>query len=63
MSRALLKVDGDAAKVATELEAGDPPIYVMTDRLADNELVLELVPLDAVELEIILLRLTTILTA
>ena len=63
LSRALLKVDGDAAKVATELEAGDPPIYVMTDRLADNELVLELVPLDAVELEIILLRLTTILTA
>ena len=31
----------------------------MTDRLADNELVLELVPLDAVELEIILLRLTS----
>ena len=61
VSRVLLKVK-DAKRVATELEAGVPPIYVMTDRVADDELMLELIPLDADEIATVLARLWTILT-
>jgi seryl-tRNA(Sec) selenium transferase len=61
VSRVLLKVK-DAKRVATELEAGVPPIYVMTDRVADDELMLELVPLDANEIATVLARLWAILT-
>lgn len=61
VSRVLLKV-ADAKRVATELEAGAPPIYVMTDRMAENELMLELVPLDADEIATILARLWAVLT-
>jgi L-seryl-tRNA(Ser) seleniumtransferase len=61
VSRVLLKVS-DAKRVATELEAGTPPIYVMTDRMADNELMLELIPLDADEIATILARLWAVLT-
>jgi len=48
--------------VATELEAGTPPIYVMTDGIADDELLLELVPLDEDEIAAIVARLSAILT-
>ncbi|WP_427885643.1 aminotransferase class V-fold PLP-dependent enzyme [Kribbella sp. GL6] len=61
VSRVLLKVE-DAKRVATELEAGSPPIYVMTDRVADDELMLELVPLDADEIAAVLARLWAVLT-
>ena len=61
VSRVLLKVK-DAKRVATELEAGVPPIYVMTDRVADDELMLELIPLDADEIATVLARLWAILT-
>jgi L-seryl-tRNA(Ser) seleniumtransferase len=61
VSRVLLKVK-DAKRVATELEAGVPPIYVMTDRVADDELVLELIPLGADEIATVLARLWAILT-
>ncbi|TWD81628.1 L-seryl-tRNA(Sec) selenium transferase [Kribbella amoyensis] len=61
LSRALVKVT-HAERVATELEAGSPPIYVITDRQADDELVLELVPLDPDEITLILTRLTAITT-
>ncbi len=65
LSRVLLTVAGgiDATALATELEAGTPPIYVMTDRSLEGQLVLELVPLDADELEIILTRLAMELQA
>ena len=52
----------DAKRVATELEAGTPPIYVMTDRTAEDELMLELVPLDADEIATVLARLWAVLT-
>lgn len=61
VSRALLRVP-DARRVATELEAGSPPIYVMTERAGDGELVLELVPLNSAEISTILDRLDAILT-
>ncbi|HET6986734.1 MAG TPA: threonine aldolase, partial [Kribbella sp.] len=61
VSRVLLKVK-DAKRVATELEAGAPPIYVMTDRVADDELMLELVPLNPDEIATVLARLWAILT-
>jgi uncharacterized pyridoxal phosphate-dependent enzyme len=60
LARVLLKVVG-AARVATELEAGVPPIYVLTDQQDNDELLLELVPLDDDELTIILTRLAMIL--
>ncbi|MBB5980958.1 aminotransferase class V-fold PLP-dependent enzyme [Kribbella solani] len=61
VSRVLLKVP-DAKRLATELEAGTPPIYVMTDRIDDNELMLELVPLSPDETATILAHLWTALT-
>ncbi|WP_350278859.1 aminotransferase class V-fold PLP-dependent enzyme [Kribbella sp. HUAS MG21] len=61
VSRVLLQV-GDAKRVATELEAGTPPIYVMTDRMAEGELMLELVPLDADEIATVVARLWAVLT-
>ncbi|TCC43977.1 aminotransferase class V-fold PLP-dependent enzyme [Kribbella capetownensis] len=61
VSRALLRVP-DAKRVATELEAGSPSIYVMTDRVDTNELMFELVPLDDTEIAAILARLWAILT-
>ncbi|HEY3515006.1 aminotransferase class V-fold PLP-dependent enzyme [Kribbella sp. NPDC051137] len=61
VSRVLLKVD-DAKRIATELEAGSPPIYVMTDRVDDDELMLELVPLNAEEIAAALARLWAVLT-
>jgi L-seryl-tRNA(Ser) seleniumtransferase len=61
VSRVLLKVP-DAKRVATELEAGTPPIYVMTDRVADGELMLELVPLTSDEIATVLARLWSVLT-
>lgn len=44
----------DAAKLAATLKAGDPPIYVMTNRARHGELVLELVSLTEDELRTIL---------
>ncbi|MFI7065041.1 aminotransferase class V-fold PLP-dependent enzyme [Kribbella sp. NPDC050124] len=61
VSRVLLRV-ADAKRIATELEAGSPPIYVMTDRADDDELMLELIPLDDTEIAAILARLWAILT-
>ncbi|MFK4088303.1 aminotransferase class V-fold PLP-dependent enzyme [Kribbella sp. NPDC020789] len=61
ISRVVLTVP-DAHRVATELEAGRPPIYVMTDRLADDQLTLELVPLNKEEIATILARLWALLT-
>lgn len=61
VSRVRLEV-ADAKRVATELEAGTPPIYVMTGRMADGELMLELVPLDADEIATIVARLWAVLT-
>lgn len=61
VSRALLKVP-DAKRLATELEAGSPSIYVMTDRVDSNELMLELVPLDDTEISAVLARLWAVLT-
>jgi L-seryl-tRNA(Ser) seleniumtransferase len=61
ISRVLLKV-ADAKRIATELEAGSPPIYVMTERADEDELVLELVPLDETEIAAVLARLWAILT-
>ncbi|WP_433165814.1 aminotransferase class V-fold PLP-dependent enzyme [Kribbella sp. CA-247076] len=61
VSRAVLRVP-DAKRVATELEAGSPSIYVMTDRVDADELVFELIPLDAEEIDTVLARLWAILT-
>jgi len=61
VSRALLKVP-EAKRVATELEAGSPSIYVMTDRVDENELMLELVPLDETEIAAVVARLWAVLT-
>jgi L-seryl-tRNA(Ser) seleniumtransferase len=61
VSRVLLRVP-DAKRVATELEAGTPPIYVMTERTAEGELTLELVSLDADEIATVLARLWAVLT-
>ncbi|TCC64561.1 aminotransferase class V-fold PLP-dependent enzyme [Kribbella pittospori] len=61
VSRALLRVP-DAKRLATELEAGSPSIYVMTDRVDTNELMFELVPLDDTEIAAVLARLWAILT-
>jgi uncharacterized pyridoxal phosphate-dependent enzyme len=61
VSRALLRVP-DAKRAATELEAGSPSIYVMTDRVDTNELMFELVPLDDTEIAAVLARLWAILT-
>jgi L-seryl-tRNA(Ser) seleniumtransferase len=61
VSRVLLKV-ADAKRVATELEAGTPSIYVMTDRMTEGELQLELLPLDDDEIATLLARLWSVLT-
>jgi uncharacterized pyridoxal phosphate-dependent enzyme len=61
VSRVVLTMP-DGHRVATELEAGSPSIYVMTDRLADDQLILELVPLDKDEVATILARLWSLLT-
>ncbi|GAA0598769.1 aminotransferase class V-fold PLP-dependent enzyme [Kribbella sandramycini] len=61
VSRVRLHVP-DAKRIATELEAGRPSIYVMTDRAAADELMLELVPLTDAETATILTRLWTLLT-
>ncbi|GAB3822783.1 aminotransferase class V-fold PLP-dependent enzyme [Kribbella italica] len=60
LSRALLKVD-DAPGLARELEAGLPPIYVMTDRQDAGELMLELLPLDEAEIATVIARLWALL--
>lgn len=59
LSRVAITVDEgiDAAALAAKLEAGHPPIYVITDQAAEGILVLELVPLDDDELEVLLTRL------
>lgn len=62
LSRALLKV-ADAPALARQLEAGSPPIYVMTENQDDDELMLELVPLDDDEITTILARLQAVLTS
>ncbi|WP_433015799.1 aminotransferase class V-fold PLP-dependent enzyme [Kribbella sp. CA-294648] len=65
LSRALLTVSGgiDATTLAAELQAGTPPIYVETAHALNGQLIFELVPLDADELEIILTRLAMELQA
>jgi L-seryl-tRNA(Ser) seleniumtransferase len=60
LSRALLKV-ADAPGLARELEAGSPPIYVMTERADAGELMLELLPLDDAEIELVIARLWALL--
>jgi uncharacterized pyridoxal phosphate-dependent enzyme len=59
LSRVAITVDAgiDATALAAKLEAGHPPIYVITDQAAAGVLVLELVPLDNDELEVLLTRL------
>lgn len=61
ISRVLLKLP-DAKRVVTELEAGTPPIYVMTGGVVRGDLMLELTSLAADEVELVLARLRTILT-
>jgi uncharacterized pyridoxal phosphate-dependent enzyme len=65
LSRVLLTVSGgiDATALAVELEQGMPAIYVSTTRSLAGQLILELVPLDSDELEIILTRLAMELQA
>jgi uncharacterized pyridoxal phosphate-dependent enzyme len=65
LSRVLLTVSGgiDATTLAAELEHGTPPIYVSTAQSLEGQLILELVPLDSDELEIILTRLAMELQA
>ncbi|TDD25623.1 aminotransferase class V-fold PLP-dependent enzyme [Kribbella turkmenica] len=61
VSRAVVRVP-DAKRVATELEAGVPSIYVMTDRVDANELMFELIPLTGDEIAAVLARLWAVLT-
>ncbi|MET7283401.1 aminotransferase class V-fold PLP-dependent enzyme [Kribbella sp. NPDC005582] len=61
VSRVVLTVP-NAHDIATQLEAGSPSIYVMTDRLADDQLTLELVPLTKDEIDVVLARLWALLT-
>lgn len=65
LSRVLLTVSGgiDATALAAELEHGTPAIYVSTAQSLAGQLILELVPLDSDELEIILTRLAMELQA
>ncbi|MEV8378716.1 aminotransferase class V-fold PLP-dependent enzyme [Kribbella sp. NPDC056861] len=65
LSRVLLTVSGgiDATTLAAALEHGMPAIYVSTNRSQEGQLILELVPLDDDELEIILTRLAMELQA
>jgi L-seryl-tRNA(Ser) seleniumtransferase len=65
-SRAHLRIDPqsagiDAAGLVAALADGNPSIRVMTHRLADEELVLELVPLEPAEIEAIIARLEALL--
>ena len=59
LSRVLLTVDPaiDATALAAKLQTGHPPIYVIADDAPAGHLVLELVPLDLDELEVLLTRL------
>jgi len=61
VSRVVLTVP-NAQDIATQLEAGSPSIYVMTDGLADDQLTLELVPLTKDEIDVVLARLWALLT-
>lgn len=65
LSRVQLTVSGgiDATTLAAALEAGMPAIYVITAQSPEGRLILELVPLDSDELEIILTRLAMELQA
>lgn len=65
--RACLKIDPSrarrtAAEVAEDLKAGSPPVWVMDHRVADDEILLELVPLRPDELDVLSERLTEILS-
>jgi len=65
--RACLKIDPSrarrtAAEVANELRAGSPPIWVMDHRAANDEILLELVPLRPDELDVLSERLSEILS-
>ena len=67
-SRARLTVDParagmDAAALAQALRSGTPPVWVMKQGLDEGQVNLELVPLDAGEVETILARLAEILAA
>lgn len=66
LSRAHLHIDPgaagiDATRLAARLADGTPSIRVMTHRLADEEIVLELVPLEPDEIEAIIDRLEGLL--
>ena len=56
----LLLVRGDEVCAAAALRAGDLPIWVMEDEIERGVLVLELVPLKAEEMDVILDRLQNI---
>lgn len=65
--RACLKIDPSrarrtAAEVADALKAGSPPIWVMDHRVANDEILLELVPLRSDELDLLSKRLSEILS-
>jgi hypothetical protein len=51
----------DAAALAQALRSGTPPVWVMKQGLDEGQVNLELVPLDAGEIETILARLAEIL--
>src|SRR5690606_39786303 len=66
ISRAHLRVTPavagtDATRLAAALADGSPSIRVMAHRLADEEIVLELVPLEPAEIEAIITRLEALL--
>ncbi|WP_425825233.1 aminotransferase class V-fold PLP-dependent enzyme [Streptomyces fractus] len=66
--RAALRVDAaraglDAPALADALRAGDPQIWLYTDRQDDDELALELVPLSDEEVDVVLSRVTEIVGA
>jgi uncharacterized pyridoxal phosphate-dependent enzyme len=65
-ARAQLTVDPDKAGMSAEqlsasLRSGTPSIWVMNHALAEGQIVLELVPLDNSELDIIFSRVSTVL--
>ncbi len=65
--RACLKIDPTracrtAAEVVADLRAGSAPIWVMDHRVANDEILLELVPLQSDELDVLSERLSEILS-
>ncbi|OED42553.1 hypothetical protein AB833_05955 [Chromatiales bacterium (ex Bugula neritina AB1)] len=66
-SRSCLKIDAGksgltAVEIVSALRNGSPPIWVMDHRVSEQEIILELIPLDQKEVDIVVARIVQLLS-